>query len=215
VTWNLRAQPCRRHYEALPGRTRVCPAVKVAQTHKLTQLVPIEFNPTAPHHVEVKGKAPERCLFLFQTSPQVDWLNWVPVVTEHVNWKTGGVLKSVFSEGIVKGDINGHIEGAGSVTSVGALDFLIKTVSGVDATDFQLVYLRHGRNAREFRRVTGGVFHVSGGSTRDEIEFGQTKIASQVYKITLPELQAREYAFLAPGIISSLFMLQFFGVHGK
>jgi hypothetical protein len=120
-----------------------------------------------------------------------------------VNWKTGGVLKNVFSEGIVKGDINGHIEGAGSVTSIGALDFLIKTTSGVDGTDFQLVCLREGRNAREFRRVTGGVFHVSGGSTRDEIEFGETKVANQVYKITLPELQAGEYAFLAPGLSAS------------
>jgi hypothetical protein len=128
---------------------------------------------------------------------------WIPVAHEHVNWKTGGVLKSIFSDRVVKGDINGHIEGAGSVTSVGAIDFMIKTTPGVDGTDFQLVCLHDERNGREFRLVTGGVFHASGGATRDEIEFGQTKIAEHIYKLTVPELQAGEYAFLAPGLSES------------
>ncbi len=128
---------------------------------------------------------------------------WVPVAAEHVNWKSGGVLKNVATEGVVKGDINGHIEGAGSTTSIEDLEFLIRTPAGVDGTDFELVYLHKGRNGREFRRVTGGVFHSSGGSTRDEIRFGQTKIGDHAYKITVPSLQAGEYAFLAPGLSAS------------
>src|SRR5262249_42496929 len=36
---------------------------------------------------------------------------WDEVSPEVVNWKTGGVMKSVASFGVVKGDVNGHLEG--------------------------------------------------------------------------------------------------------
>ena len=29
--------------------------------------------------------------------------------TEQVNWKTGGVLKTIATDGIVKGDVNGQV----------------------------------------------------------------------------------------------------------
>jgi len=32
------------------------------------------------------------------------------IMPEVVNWKTGGALKRFASQGIVKGDVNGHIE---------------------------------------------------------------------------------------------------------
>ncbi len=124
---------------------------------------------------------------------------WLPVSSEHVNWKTGGVLKSVFTDGIIKGDINGHINGGKSVTSASSLDFLIRTPDGVDGTDFQLVQLHQKSDSREFRHLTGGVFHASGGSSRDEVVFRQRRVAKHTYQLTLPALQAGEYAFLAPG----------------
>jgi len=40
---------------------------------------------------------------------------WTIIATEPVNWKTGGVLKSFASQGIVKGDINGRLQGPASV----------------------------------------------------------------------------------------------------
>ena len=91
---------------------------------------------------------------------------WVLVGTEPVNWKTGGVLKSIATDGIVKGDVNGRISGGDSATQMNTpLEFLIKTPDGVEATDFQLVHLHDKSDAREFRTVTGGVFHASGGSS--------------------------------------------------
>src|SRR3984893_8443875 len=36
---------------------------------------------------------------------------WVEMLPEVVNWKTGGALKRFASDGIVKGDVNGHLEG--------------------------------------------------------------------------------------------------------
>jgi len=38
--------------------------------------------------------------------------NWLALMPEVVNFKTGGVMKSIASAGIVKGDVNGHIQGA-------------------------------------------------------------------------------------------------------
>lgn len=130
---------------------------------------------------------------------------WTVVPTEQVNWKTGGVLKSIATDGIVKGDVNGRLKGAESSTKVNTpLEFLIKTPDGVEATDFQLVHLHQKSDAREFRTVTGGVFHASGGSTRDAIAFEESRIAKRTYKVTLPaNLTPGEYAFLAPGLTGS------------
>ena len=130
---------------------------------------------------------------------------WIPVASELVDWKTGGVVKSLVTEGIIKGDVNGRIVGGSSSTQVNTpLEFLIKTANGVDATDFQLVHLHNKNDAREFRTVTGGIFHASGGATRDRVPFDQTRIARQTYKLALPgNLEPGEYAFLAPGLTNS------------
>jgi hypothetical protein len=52
---------------------------------------------------------------------------WTSVPAEQVNWKTGGVLKSIATDGIVKGDVNGRLKGGKSNTKVNTpLEFLIK-----------------------------------------------------------------------------------------
>lgn len=131
--------------------------------------------------------------------------SWTLVASEPVNWKTGGVLKSLATDGIVKGDVNGRIGGPNSATKVtNPVSFLIRTPDGVEATDFQLVHLHQKADAREFRTVTGGVFHASGGSQRDAVRFDQVRVAKQTYKVTLPaDLAPGEYGFLAPGLTGS------------
>ena len=58
--------------------------------------------------------------------------------------------------------------------------------------------------ALKFRTMTGGVFHRSGGSSRDAVDFVQTRIAKHIYKIRLAaNLPRGEYAFLAPGLTNS------------
>jgi hypothetical protein len=63
--------------------------------------------------------------------------------------------------------------------------------------------LRGHNDSREFRTVTGGVMHVSGGATRDVIPFEGKKIANRMYKVLLPNLGAGEYGFLPPGAVTS------------
>ncbi len=125
---------------------------------------------------------------------------WIEVLPEVVNWKTGGFLKNVASGGLLKGDVNGRINGGHSKNGVlTPLEFLIKTPEGVAVTEYQLLRLHDEKDAREFRTVTGGVLHTSGGATRDLVPFEGKKIANRTYSITLPNLGNGEYGFLPPG----------------
>jgi hypothetical protein len=131
---------------------------------------------------------------------------WTPIPSEAVNWKTGGVLKSIATQGIVKGDVNGHLNGKESATQLRTpLEILIKTAEGVEATDYQLVKMHVNSDNREFRTKTGGVIHSSGGATKDAVAFQQTRLAKHVYTVTLPDKLASggEYGFLAPGLTNS------------
>jgi hypothetical protein len=128
---------------------------------------------------------------------------WEEMLPEVVNWKTGGVLKSIATAGIVKGDVNGHIQGANSRNSLKSpVEILIYAQGGVAITEYQLIHLHENRDNREFRTVTGGVMHVEGGSTRDLIPFEGKKAASRMYKVVLPNLGAGEYGFLPPEAVT-------------
>jgi hypothetical protein len=52
--------------------------------------------------------------------------------------------------------------------------------------------------------MTGGVFHSSGGATRDVVEFHADKIAPRLYQITLDSSMGKgEYGLLPPGSYTS------------
>jgi hypothetical protein len=71
---------------------------------------------------------------------------------------------------------------------------------GVAISEYQLLRLHVNVDSREFRSVTGGVMHVSGGATRDAIEFQADKIAPRVFQITLQSSIGKgEYGLLPPG----------------
>lgn len=129
---------------------------------------------------------------------------WEEMLPEVVNWKTGGVLKHIASAGVVKGDVNGHIQGPHSRNSLKSpIEVLIYAPEGTAITEYQLVHLHETADSREFRTVTGGVMHESGGATRDLIPFEGKKAANRTYKILLPNLGAGEYGFLPPGAFGS------------
>ncbi len=130
-----------------------------------------------------------------------------PVAAEVVNWKTGGVFKTIASAGIVKGDVNGNIEGGNSRNSFATpIEFLIVAPEGTAITEYQLLRLHQSQNldSREFRTVTGGIMHVSSGATRDLVPFEGKKVSQRVYAVIFPSnLGAGEYGFLPPGAIGS------------
>jgi hypothetical protein len=128
---------------------------------------------------------------------------WIEIQPEVVNWKTGGVGKHIISLGVVKQDVNGHIDGKGSRTLVSSpLEFMIVTPEGVAITEYQLIKLNQNSDNREFRTMTGGVFHAKGGATKDVVPFEAQKVASRTFTITLTGTKAGEYGFLPPGALT-------------
>lgn len=125
---------------------------------------------------------------------------WMNIDSENVNFKTGGVLKSAFSDGIVKPDLNGHLTGPTSKLKLNTpVEFAIYTFEGQDAGNYQLLHLHAHKDGREFRSVTGGVFHQSSGAERDTVEFQAKRVAPRTYIVTVPgPLVPGEYGFLPP-----------------
>lgn len=121
------------------------------------------------------------------------------MMPEVVNWKTGGVLKSVSTAFIVKGDVNGRLRGARSKTTTSnPIRLLVRCPEGTEVTEYQLIRLRTHSDAREFRTVTGGVFHASGNSSRDDLPFDSQHVAPHTWTIPLGTLRAGEYGLLPP-----------------
>ena len=124
---------------------------------------------------------------------------WADLAPEVVNFKTGGVLKSIGTAGIVKGDVNGHVNGEHSKTGLKSpVTLMVYTPEGTAITEYQLLRLRDTKDGREFRTVTGGVMHVSGGATRDLVPFESKKTAPRTYEIVLPNIGSGDYGLLPP-----------------
>jgi hypothetical protein len=124
---------------------------------------------------------------------------WMDVPPEVVNWKTGGVLKSHVTLGVMKGNINGKLQGGSSRTVFDQrTELLVYTPEGTAIEEYQLIKLRTHSSSREFRTVTGGVFHVSGGSERDDVAFVSKHIAKRTWTISLGTLSPGEYGLMPP-----------------
>lgn len=123
---------------------------------------------------------------------------------EIVNWRTGGFLKKVATAGLTKGHVNGVVRGSNAKISLrGDEDILIYTMEGTSANEYQLLRLDAKDDRREFRAMTGGVIHASGGADKNAVYYEPKKIASRIYKFKLPELAPGEYGLLPPGLSSS------------
>lgn len=130
---------------------------------------------------------------------------WQALMPEIVNFKSGGAMKKFMTQGIVKGDVNGHISGKHGKTQVTFPAVLAVYVpEGTAITEYQLLRLHQSGDAREFRSMTGGVIHQSGGATRDALEFQPQKLAPRLYQVTLESALGKgEYGFLPPGAYES------------
>lgn len=125
---------------------------------------------------------------------------WQEVPAEVINFKTGGALKHIASIGIVKGDMNGDIAGNRSRLELKfPASFILYVPEGTSPGEYQLLRLHVNADTREFRSVTGGVVHESGGAGSRIVDFSTRKLAPRVYEITLTTETGRgEYGFLPP-----------------
>ncbi|MGA2536142.1 MAG: hypothetical protein ABSF53_09015 [Terracidiphilus sp.] len=125
---------------------------------------------------------------------------WQEVPAEVVNFKTGGALKHIATVGIIKEDMNGDIAGNRSrLTLKFPASFILYVPEGTSPGEYQLLRLHVNPDNREFRSVTGGVVHESGGANNATVEFSSKKLAPRVYQITLGTETGRgEFGFLPP-----------------
>ena len=136
---------------------------------------------------------------------------------EVVGWQTGGVVKSMATLGWDKGHVNGKVMRPTSRLRLTLpAVFIIRTLEGTSASEYQLLELYEKDNRREFRAMTGGVFHASGGAERTSIDFESEKIGPRTWRVRLDKLNPGEYGFLPPGLnaasISSSGKIYSFGV---
>jgi len=127
--------------------------------------------------------------------------HWTQMDSEAVHIKSGGFIKSTVTHGIIKEDRNGVVSGRESKLLLPRpIEFLIYTPEGVTASEYEIVRFRLNSKDREFRVLTGGVFHSTGGAQRDDVEFKPEKIAPRTWTFTLGrDTPGAEYGILPPG----------------
>jgi hypothetical protein len=126
---------------------------------------------------------------------------WTPIEPEIVHIKSGGFVKSTVTHGIIKPDHNGHLNGRESKLALQApIDILIYVPEGVSANEYDFLRFRINSDNREFRVLTGGIIHSTGGADRDEVKFNPVKTAPHTYQFTVDQnTGGGEYGILPPG----------------
>ncbi len=127
---------------------------------------------------------------------------WVLMETEKVFSRSSGWAKNTFSNGIIKQDMNGMVHGAQARLELHRpVEFLIYTPESVTAGEYTLLNFRLNGKDREFRTMTGGIFHSESGPRDDEIQFQATRTAPRTYIFRLDEktVGGGEYGILPPG----------------
>jgi hypothetical protein len=160
---------------------------------------PIALHTTTPNTAEPVWKMPagiDGVGIYFHTRDE----SWKPVLPESVTRKAGGVVKSVATEGKIKGDVNAIVMGSSSqLTLTLPASFILYVPEGGAAGEYLLLRFHAHLKNREFRLEKGGEFHRSESEARDTVDFSARQLAPRVFEITLGrELGAGEYGFLAP-----------------
>jgi hypothetical protein len=126
---------------------------------------------------------------------------WTAIEPEIVHIKSGGFVKSTVTHGIIKQDRNGHVNGRESALELKRpTQILLYVPEGVAANEYEFVRFRLNSDNREFRVLTGGVFHSTGGADRDEVPFKPVKTAPRTYEFTVEDnVAGGEFGILPPG----------------
>jgi hypothetical protein len=165
----------------------------VSKTGVVTPVAPPAPEPLMPGIDEIG------VYYKISKGPQAG--HWMPLHTERVVFKSGGAVKSVLTHGIIAKDMNGHVDGPRSALTLPlGVEITIYAPFGTDGAEYDFLRLVEHKDNREFRTLTGGVFHSETGAQRDELEFHPKKIAPQFYTFTVPvDIEKGEYGVLPPG----------------
>src|SRR5260370_3170158 len=90
------------------------------------------------------------------------------VAPEVVGYRSGGVMKTVLTDGLDKGHRNGTVQGPKSTLQVGSdAEFIVRCAEGAAITEYQLLRLDMKGDRREFRAWAGGrLYFLRGGQEK-------------------------------------------------
>jgi len=120
------------------------------------------------------------------------------LISERVEWYTGGALKFIVSAGIVRKDLKGSVAGPSSLNFLrNPMEIVIAPPVGRSITSYLLVQLRGEDGVRKFNV---GPVNKQSGVAKGAIPFGVEKVGENQYRMVLPTaLGPGEYGIL--GII--------------
>ena len=126
---------------------------------------------------------------------------WVPMESEIIHIQSGGFIKSTLTHNLIKEDHNGVVSGTeAKLVLPRPVEFMFYTPDGVDGSEYELIRFRLNSKNREFRVLTGGVIHSTGGAMRDDVPIKPVRTAPRTWTFSLPaDIPGAEYGILPPG----------------
>jgi hypothetical protein len=122
--------------------------------------------------------------------------DYFELLTEDVDWKTSGAMKSFVSAGIVKKNLDGNLAGASSRNFLNyPVEIVLSPPSGLTVNSYILLPMKPGKGIREF---SVGPVNQKSGVARGAIAFGVEKVGDNLFRMVLATpLPPSEYGILA------------------
>jgi len=118
------------------------------------------------------------------------------LLTEDVQWKTSGAMKSIVSAGIIKKNLNGAVSGPSSRNFLqNPMEIILSPPSGITVNSYILLPVKPAKGLREFNV---GPVNQKSGVARGAIPFGVEKVGDNLFRMVLATpLPPGEYGILA------------------
>ena len=117
------------------------------------------------------------------------------LLTEEVEWKTSGAMKSIVSAGIVKKDLKGAVTGPSSRNFLtNPMEILLVPPSGITINSYILLPMKPSNGIREFNV---GRVNQKSGVAKGALPFGVEKVGENIFRMVLQTpLAPGEYGIL-------------------
>jgi hypothetical protein len=105
------------------------------------------------------------------------------LLTEEVQWKTGGAMKNIVSAGFVKKDLKGALAGSSSRNFLtNPMEIILYPPSGVPVNSYILLPMKPNKGLREFNV---GPVNQRSGVAKGAIPFGLEKVGENMFRMVL------------------------------
>ena len=106
---------------------------------------------------------------------------YLELLAEDVDWKTGGAMKSIASAGIIKKDLKGTITGPSSRNFLqNPLEIVISPPTGLNINDYILLPMTPLKGVRQFEV---GPVNQKSGVAKGAIPFGVEKVGPNAFRL--------------------------------